>query len=118
MQPCGQGSFLDVAGVDVPHAAGLGRKEHDKTTLGKVGESIHQRVHEVAVILAPPQNHRICDVAVVLFLQFGATEPLDGQAEVVIDVVVISELLDHLSSGKAQLCHQTLRCRGLRGANH
>src|SRR5450631_3250562 len=114
MKPCGQSCLLDVAGIDVTQTASLGSEQDNEPALGKIGQSINESVNEVSVVLTPPQNHCICDVAVVLFLKFGATQTLDRETEVVVDVLVISELLNHLSSGKAQLCHQTLRCRGLR----
>ena len=58
------------------------------------------------------------DVGIVLLLELGPAKLLDGESEVVVDVLVIPELLNHLSGGEAQLCHQTLRSRGLRGRNH
>jgi hypothetical protein len=105
MKPRRKRCFLNVTGVDMAYTAGFGRQQNDEPTLGKVGESIYESIHEVAVILTPPKDNRICDVAIVLLDQFGATKILNGQPDVVIDVLVIPEFLDHLSSGKAQLRH-------------
>ena len=118
MKPCRQSCLLNVARIDVPPTASLGSEQDDEPALGKVGQAINESVNEIPIVLTPPQNHCICDIAIVLFLKFGATQTLDRETEVVVYVLVISELLNHLSSGKAQLCHQTLRCRGLRGPNH
>src|SRR5450756_1249574 len=118
MKPGRHGCLLDVAGIDLPHPPSLGSVQHDELTLRQVGQRVHQSVDEVAVILAPPQDPRIDDVAVVLVLELGATDLLDRQTEVLIDVLVISVLLDYLSSGKAKLCHRTVRRRGFRGRNH
>src|SRR5664280_3255797 len=113
MKPCSQGCLLDVAGIDVPHTASLGSEQDDEPAFREVGQSINESVHEVPVVLTPPQNHCICDVAVVLFLKFGATDTLDRETEVVVYVLVISELLNHLSSGnegsggKVGLCRWT-----------
>ena len=63
----------------------------------------NRRVDQVPVLLAPPDEGGVGDVAVVLVLEFGAGHVLDLEAEVVIDVAVVAELLDDLAGGEAEL---------------
>src|SRR5450759_3172241 len=79
MKPRRHSCFLDVAGIDLPHPPGLGREQHYEPTLSKVGQCVHESVDEVAVILAPPQDHCVDDVAVFLVLELVSTDLLYRQ---------------------------------------
>ena len=104
-------------GSTVPTRPDLGRQQHDEAAVRQVGQGVDQRVGEVAVVLAPPQGDGVGHVAVVLVLELGADDVLDGDAKLVVDVMVVTDLLNHLAGGEPQLRHRAVR-RGFRGRNH
>ena len=101
VQPRGDGRLVDVAGVDLV-AGGLGGEQHDEAPVVEDPDHVDERVAEVAVAVAPPEEHGIGPAGVVLVLDLGAAEVLDGEAELVVDVGVVAELLDHLVAGEPE----------------
>ena len=65
-QPCGGRRLADVGGLDVSLTAGLGGQQPDHAAGRERGQPVDERVDEVAVALAPPQEDDVDDVLVVL----------------------------------------------------
>jgi hypothetical protein len=62
------------------------------------GEGIHEGFDEIAVVLPEPQQDDVGNVfLVVLIDEFVAGDLRDLIAKLLVDVVVVTELLDHLS---------------------
>src|SRR6476620_11169989 len=84
-----------VGGVDGTRAPHLRGQQPDRATVHQVGEGVHERVDEVAVVLAPPQQDGVDHIAVVAVDHVGIDRVLDLHADRVVDVLVPPELLDH-----------------------
>ena len=84
----------DVGGVDRAGSADLGREQPDRAATDEVGQRVDEAVDEVTVVVAPPQQDRVDDVAVVAVDHVGVDAVLDRDAQLVIGVVVPAEFLD------------------------
>ena len=80
----------------------LGVSSQIDAAADQVGQRVDEAVDEVAVVVAPPQQHRVHDVAVVTVDHVGVDAVLDRDAKLVIGVVVPAELLDHHAGLEAQ----------------
>jgi hypothetical protein len=94
VEPCGRRGLLDVAVAHVAVTTGLAREDPDDTTVVEDRLDVHQRVGEVAVVLAPPDDDAVRDVVVVLVDELRPGDRLDGSAQGVVDVLGPAELLD------------------------
>ncbi len=71
--------------------------EHpDDAVIGQRRDRVHQPVDEVAVVVAPPQQHHVDDLVGVLVEQLAAARVLDIGPDVVVDVVVPAQFLHDL----------------------
>src|SRR5829696_10007133 len=85
----GLGGLGDVAWLDVAGAAGLGREDPDDTAVGERRDRVDERVDQIAVVVAPPEQHGVHHVVGVLVEQLVAVAQfLDRGAKVVVDVLV------------------------------
>ena len=66
VQAGGGRGVADVARLDVPGPAGLGGQQPDHAAVAEGDQRVDQRVDQVAVVVAPPQQHGVDDVVVVL----------------------------------------------------
>ena len=82
-------------------------------------QRVDERVDQVAVAVAPPQQDRVHDVVVVLVDQGAARRLLDRDPQGVVAVLVPPELLDHLALLERQPGGQlSVLLRGVRGRAH
>ena len=82
-------------------------------------ERVDERVDQVAVAVAPPQQDRVHDVVVVLVDEGAARRLLDRDPQVVVAVLVPPELLDDLALLERQPGGQlSVLLRGVRGRAH
>src|SRR4051812_24018310 len=56
-QSGGRGGLVDVARLDVSVTSGLRREQPHDAAVAEVGERVDERVDEIAVALAPPDEH-------------------------------------------------------------
>ncbi|EGJ77659.1 hypothetical protein STTU_4872 [Streptomyces sp. Tu6071] len=87
---------VDVARLDVPVPARFRGQEQDEVTVVDQLRGVDQRVRQVAVLVAEPEDHGVDEVLVVLVHQLRAGGFFDGLAELLVDVLVVADLLDHL----------------------
>ena len=80
-------------------AAGLGGEQHDEAGVEELGQRVDEQVDQVVVAVAVPDDDAVRAVVEVLVLQLTADDILDREPQVVVDVVVVSELLDDLPGG-------------------
>ena len=83
------------AASTVPGRPTLGVSSQIDAAADEVGQRVDEAVDQVAVVVAPPQQHRVDDVAVVAVDHVGVDAVLDRDAQLVVGVVVPAELLDH-----------------------
>ena len=95
--------FGDLGGQHVPGLAGLGGDDPDHAVVGQRRDGVHQPVDEVAVAVAPPQQHDVDDLVGVLVEQLTAARLLDVGPDVVVGVLVPAQLLHNLIFLDAQL---------------
>jgi hypothetical protein len=77
----------------VPVAAGLGGQQPHHAVLGQRAQGVDERVDEVAVAVAPPQQHMVHHLVGVLVNE--VTDPVQQQVpEIVVHVVVVADLHD------------------------
>jgi hypothetical protein len=96
-------------------ATGLRSQHPHHTVVRQRADRIHQRVDEIAVAVAPPQQHHVDDLVGVLVEQFRTGDILDGDTNLVIDVLVPSEFLNHMVVGDTELLNVVL---GVRRGDH
>jgi len=96
--------LLDLARLDVSGAAGLRGEQPDHAVVGERPEHVDERVDQVAVAVAPPQQHDVDDLLGLLVDQFPTTVDKDV-AEILVDVVVIA----HLHNDHARLDPEPVR---------
>ena len=81
-RPAVSRGLLDVAGARRGRGGpALGVSSTTKPRSPRLVRASTSGVDEVAVVLAPPEQDGVGDVAVVLVLELGAGEVLDGEAE-------------------------------------
>src|SRR5690606_818799 len=111
--------LADVARLHVALAARLGRQQPDVAAAGQRDHRVRQALEEVAVIFAPPQQHDVDHVVVVLVDELVPRDGLDRFPELLVDVVVVADLLHHLARFDAEPFGQAaLRLRLTRGRAH
>ena len=99
------GSLLHVRGGNGPGRTSLGGEHPDHAVAVEVGLRVHQdvsQVVDVTVVIAPPHDRGVGYVLIVLIDQLGTGQRLGGRAELVVDVVVVTELLDDEAGGEAK----------------
>ena len=101
VQPRGDRRLVDVARVDLV-AGELRGQQHDEAAVVEHPHHVDERIAEVTVAVAEPEQHGVGAPGVVLVLDLGAAVVLDGVAELVVDVGVVAELLDHLVAGEPE----------------
>ena len=84
----------DVRRLDRVRAADLRGEQPDGAAADQVGQRVDQPVDQVAVLVAPPEHHRVDHVAVVAVDHVGVDGVLDGDPQPVVGVGVPAELLD------------------------
>ncbi len=100
-------------------ATGLGSQQPDLATVGEYSHGAGEDVEEVPVAVAPPQQHGVDDVVAVLIQQLVAGQVLDRRTKLVIDVLVPTDLLHHLTRLEAESFGQAaLALRLTRGRAH
>ncbi len=80
----------------------LRREQPDGAAPDQVGQRVDEAVDQVAVLVAPPQQHGVHDVAVVTVDHVAVDGVLDRDPEGVVGVVVPAELLDHHAGVEAE----------------
>jgi hypothetical protein len=70
-------------------------EDPDHPAVRERADGIHQGVHQVTVVLAPPQQDYVHDLVGVLVEEVTADFLLDRGTHVIIDVLVPADLLDH-----------------------
>src|ERR1700694_685358 len=99
----------------MPGFAGLGCDDPDHAVVGQRGNRVHQRVDQVAVAIAPPQQHDVDDFVRVLVEQLTTARLLDVSPDVVVGVFVPAHLLHNLIFFDAQFAGVV---RGVRRRDH
>ena len=84
------------AGCTWPGLPVLGVTHPDHAVVGQRRDGVHQAVDEVAVAVAPPQQHHVDDLVGVLVEQLAAARLFDVGPDVVVDVLVPAQLLHNL----------------------
>ena len=82
------------AGSTAPGRPTFGVSSQIDAAPDQVGQRVDEAVDQVAVVVAPPQQHGVDHVAVVAVDHVGVDGVLDRDAEGVVGVVVPAELLD------------------------
>src|SRR3954451_20426373 len=111
--------LADVARLHVAVAGGLWRQQPDDAVVGQRAQSVDECVAQVTVAVPPPHHDPIDDVVVVLVdeLLTGALD--DRLAQILVAVVVPTDLLDDCSGGDPELVRQSvLTCRAAGGGAH
>ena len=76
--------------------AGLGHEQPHHAVVGQRGDRVDERVDQVAVVLAPPEDDDVGHLVGVLVDHLAAAQIDDGVAQVLVGVLVPAELLhDH-----------------------
>src|SRR2546421_1476540 len=91
LESSGRCRLGDLARLDVPGPAGLGRQEPDGAAVGERGDRVDQGVDQVAVTVTPPEQYHVDDLVGVLVDQLAAA--VDQRvAEILVDVIVVPHL--------------------------
>jgi hypothetical protein len=117
-QPRGRRRLGDLAGLDVARAARLRRQHPDHAVVGQRADGVDQRVHQIAVVLAPPQQDQVDDLVSVLVEQLVTATFLDGVPYGLVDVVVPPELLDDHPRLHAELARDVGQAPGILRGSH
>lgn len=97
----GKGSLAEISRIDVAVPPDPGGHQPDVPAVGEVGERIDQAVTQVAVLVAPPQQHHVNGFDG--FVDEVLTEGLmDGRTKLLIGVVIPTKFLNSLTLGNAQ----------------
>jgi hypothetical protein len=89
-------SLADITGLDVARAAGLGHQQPDDTVLGQRTDRVHERIDQVTVVLAPPEDDDVGHLVGVLVDHLTARDVDDRVTQILVGVLVPAELLhDH-----------------------
>ena len=70
-----------------------GHQPHD-SVVGERTDGVDKCIHEVAIVISPPQQHSVDDVIEILFDEIATDHFLDALAKHIIDVVVVSKFLN------------------------
>src|SRR3954469_23636636 len=89
--------LADVAGLNMAVAPGLRRQQPDVATVRQRAERVGQSVEQITVVVAPPHQHDVDHVVVVLVDQLALGDRLDGAPQLLVAVVVVADLLHHLA---------------------
>ncbi len=84
------------AGCTCPGLPVLGVATQIDAFLGERGDGVHQRVDEIAVAVAPPQQHHVNHFVGVFVEQVTAALVLDIESNVVVAVLVPAQFLHNL----------------------
>lgn len=86
-------------------ATRLGGQKHDGALIRERGDGIDESVHEVAVVIAPPQQDDVDHLIGILIEQGLPRGALDSLTKPGIAIGVKPDLLDHLARADSQLGH-------------
>jgi hypothetical protein len=117
-QAHGGSGVLDLGRLHVAGTPRLGGQQPDHPAVGQVRQRVDQRVDQVAVTVAPPEDRGVDDVLHLLVDQLGPGEILHRSPQVGVHVVVVPELLDDLALAKPEPTGHRLLCRRLRRRAH
>jgi hypothetical protein len=81
----------------VPVPARLRRQQPDVPPVGERRQRVDQGVHEVSVLVPPPQQDHVNHVFVFLADQLHAVHVADRIAQILVAIVVIANFLHHLA---------------------
>src|SRR5262249_53276897 len=96
-QPRGRRRLPDLARLDVVVPARLGGQEPDISAVCEWCQRVRQRVEEITVSVAPPEQDRVDHVLVVLADKFHVLALDDGPPQCLITVLCVADLLPHLT---------------------
>src|SRR5215467_13984774 len=96
-QPRGRRRLPDLARLDVVVPARLGGQEPDVSAVCEWRQRVRQRVEEITVSIAPPEQDRVDHVVVVLADKFHVLALDDGLPQCLITVLCVADLLHHLT---------------------
>src|SRR5699024_3885206 len=99
VHPRGRGGFLDLCRRHVPVPSGLGDEHPDVSPIIQGDHGVRDevgKIRRVAVVVAPPHEGSVRDEVVLLVLQVFTTHGFNRRAEIHVDVVVVTKLLNHL----------------------
>jgi len=82
--------------------ASLRCQDPDDPVFCQRGNSIHQPIHQIAVTVAPPQQHDVDNLVGILVKEFAAAGLLDVDPQVIVRVLIPAQLLDDLILVDAQ----------------
>jgi hypothetical protein len=103
----------------VPVAARLGGQQPDRAGRLEPGARLHQRVDQVTVVLAPPQEHDIDDVVTLVVSEGCAGAGPHRVEQLRVDVVVVADLLHQHALGDPEpVGSRALHVRVTGGAAH
>jgi len=103
----------------MPVPARLRREQHDVAAVGELGFRIYERVDEITIPVAPPEQNTVYYAVKVLIDELGALQGHDGITQRLVYVVVIANLLHHVAWLDAKpLSQVTLILRLARGRAH
>ena len=102
LQARGRRGVGDVLGFDMTVASRFGREEPHDAMIGQRPDRIHERIDEIAVVLAPPDEDHVHDIVVVLIDEFDALGRHKCLAQLSVGVAVSPDLPDDGTGRDAQ----------------
>ena len=93
-------SFFNVSNRNGSSTTRLRDEDPDQTAVIKVGQSINQKVGKViffSIICTPPHDGTVNDISVVLVDELFARLGFNGDANLLVSVIVDVKLLNNLS---------------------
>src|SRR6185312_3499631 len=100
--------LADLAGLHIVRPPGLGSEQPDVAAVSERRERVRQGVEKVPVPVPPPQKDHVDHVVIVLVDKLGVLLAGDGFAQLLIAVVVVADLLHHLTRLDAKSLGQAL----------
>lgn len=108
MQTSQGGGLLNLYRGNIAVPASLGSQEPYSPALIQAGQHIHEPVHQVAVLGAPPYQHAVYNLLVILVQQFRAGNLFQVPPKLKINIVVIAKLLDEIPILETKGDNQTI----------
>jgi hypothetical protein len=78
----------------MPITTRLGGHQPHHSVVGEWTDGVDESIHEVAIVISPPQQHSVDDVIEIFVDEIATDYFLDALAKHVIDVVVVSKFLN------------------------
>ena len=92
-----------------------GHEPHD-TVIGKRTDGIHKRINQVAVVVAPPQEHDVHHVVVVVVDEFDSISLRQRRAQLLVAILVDADLPDNAVRVDAEDTHLAITGHGTNAA--